>query len=140
MSCKDGQFTFIRTVFGSGSTRVSHNSDDVSSSQVLMLCFETDISVGFLRLTHYLNLGPATSDVIEDQLRSRRSLDVDSAGDSNLHLLHLFTGLEMGVLLNELAEICVDLELMRVGIGILGLSQAIDSSTSDFKVLLQSSQ
>jgi hypothetical protein len=44
--------------------------------------------------------------------------------------------LETLVVLQDIAQIGVDLELVRVGVGLLGLAQLVDSLTANLEVLL----
>lgn len=101
-----------------------------------MLLLEWDAAGGVLGLAHHLDLLALGADVVENQLRARGTLGIDTAGDSNRDFGLLLALLETLVLLEELAQIVGDLELVGIGIGILGFPPFRDLLASNLKVLL----
>lgn len=103
---------------------------------MLMLCLKRNTPLRLLRLTHDLDLGAASPDIVKHQLRSARTLDVDAARDPNLLGRVCFAGLVVRVILHELADVCVDVELVGVRVRLFGFAETVDAAGSDFKVLL----
>lgn len=118
---KNRQLT-IRPVLGVTATREPDNTHDITSPQLLMLGLERDIPRGKLSLTHDLHLHALSADIVENQLGSGRTLGVDTTRDADGDIGLLSAFLQTLVVLQILAQIIGDLELMRVGIRLLGLS------------------
>lgn len=136
LASKDGQFTLVGTVLGRRAAGISNDAHNVSAAQVLMLGLEADLAGGLLRLTHDLDLGARATDVVEDELRARRPLGVDPSRHADLDVLLVLAGLQAAVFIHKRPQVRVHLELVRVRVGLLGLAQAVDPATADFKVLL----
>lgn len=136
---KDGELT-ICSVLGVTATRESDDANDISSAQLLMLSLERNIALGMLSLAHNLNLDSLGTDIVEDQLRTRRPLGVDSASDADFDVRLLFALLETFVVLQELPEVGRHMELVRIRVRLLGLAKFVDSLAPDFEVLLRQSE
>jgi hypothetical protein len=89
-----------------------------------------------LGLTHDLDLDTLGAEIIEEKLVARGALGVDTTSKADADLGLLFALGERGIVGKELAQIGVDLELVGVRVGALGLAQLIDSLAADLEVLL----
>lgn len=134
---EDGKLS-IGTVLGGTATGESDDTDNVTSPQVFVLVLEGDVSAGVLGLAHNLHLNALGTDVVEDQLGAGGTLGVDTTGNADGGLGLLFTLLQTLVLLEELAQVILDVELVGVGVGLLVLAQLVDALAADFEVLLDS--
>jgi hypothetical protein len=101
-----------------------------------VLLFE-GLASGILGLAHDLDLDTLGADIVEVQLVTGGTLGEDTASDANGNIGLLFALLETLIVLQELAEVGVDLELVRVGIGLLGLAQLVDFLAPNLEVLLE---
>lgn len=126
----------IGSVLGASPTGESNNTDNVTSPKVLVLLLKRHIASGVLTLAHDLHLNTLSANVVEVQLGARAALGVDTTGDANGGLGLLVALLETFVVLEELAQVIGNVELVRVGIGVLGFAELVDSLATDFKVLL----
>lgn len=103
-----------------------------------MLLLEGDIAGRILGLAEDLDLDALGADVVEDELGASSTLGVDSARNADLGLLLLLALLEAVVLLEEIAQIDGDLELVGIRVWVLGLTELVDLVAADFEVLLSS--
>lgn len=127
----------IGAVLGVTATREADNTNNITSPEMLVLSLERDIAGSVLSLAHYLHLHTLSADVVENQLGTGGTLGVDSTGDTNGLVGQLVTLSKMIVVLQELAQVIGDLELVRVGVRLLGLAQLVDSLAANFEVLLK---
>jgi hypothetical protein len=135
LSGEDGKFTIV-TVLGVSAAGETHEAHNVTSAKQLVLLLER-LAGRELCLAYNLDLNTLSADIVEDQLVSRGSLGVDTTSDANGKIGLLFALLETLMFLDELAEVGVDMELVRVGIRLLGLAQFVDSLASNLEVLLK---
>jgi hypothetical protein len=135
LSSEDRQLTIV-AVLGITATRESDNTDNITSPEMLVLSLKGNIAGSILSLAHHLYLHTLCADIVEDQLGTGRTLGVDSTGDTDGGVGLLFALGETLVVLEELAQVIGDLELVGVGVGLLGLAQLVDSLAADFEVLL----
>jgi hypothetical protein len=105
-----------------------------------MLGLKGDIASRVLGLADDLHLDAFRTDIIEEELGTRGTLGVDSTGDTDGDIGLLLALGETLVGLEEFAQVIGDLELVRVGVGLLGLAQLVDSLAADLEVLLYSSK
>lgn len=133
---KDRQFTVI-SVLGRGTSGKADDADDISSSQMFVLSLERNVSCRFLGLTRNLDLDTFGTDVVEDQLSTSRSLGIDSSSNSDLLIPQLLSLLKRLIILEKLPKVIGYLELVRIGVRVLGLAELVDFSAADFKVLLK---
>lgn len=132
---EDGQLTVI-TVLRRSATRETDNTNDITSSEVLMLLLEWDAAGGILCLAHHLDLLALSTDVVENQLGTRGTLGVDTASNADRNIGLLLALLQTLVLLQEFAQVVGDLELVRIRVGVLGFEKLLNLLASDLKVLL----
>lgn len=136
LGSEDRQLT-IRPVLGASATRETDNADDITSPQVFMLSLEANIASSILSLANDLDLGAFGTDIVEDQLSTRRTLGVNSTGDADRDFGLLLALLETLVVLQEVPQIVGDMELVGVGVRLLGFAEFVDPLASDFEVLLK---
>lgn len=91
-----------------------------------------------LSLTNDLDFDALCSDIVEDELGTRRTLAMDSGTELNDLVLGVLARLEMAVLVDEVSQVVLDMELVGVGVGALGLAELVDVPGSDLKVLVGS--
>lgn len=126
----------IGSVLGASPTGESNDADNVTSPEVLVLLLEWHVASGVLTLTHNLHLDTLRTNVVEVELGARAALGVDSTGDANGGFGLLLALFEALVVLEELAQVIGDVELVRVRVGRLGFAELVDSLAADFEVLL----
>ena len=136
LSSEDGELS-LRTVSRSCPSRVADHTDDISSPEMLVLCFERNLTSGLLGLTHYLNLDSLGADVVEHELGSRRTFGVYPTSQPDFHLRQLLAGLDRLILLEELSKVGVDLKLMGIREWIFRLAKFVDMTGANLKVLLR---
>lgn len=132
---EDGKFT-IGPVLGATTARESNNTNNITSPEVLMLLLKGDAAGSVLALAHDLYLYTLRADIVKVQLGARAALGVDSTGDANGDIGLLLALLEALVVLEELTQVVGDVELVRIGVWVLGFAELVDFLASDFKVLL----
>ena len=103
---------------------------------MLVLGFEWDVTLRMLSLADNLNFNSFRTNVIEYQLDSLTSLCVNPAGNAYSYIWLLLSFGEALILLEVFPKVVCDLEFVRVRIRRFGLSQLVDSRTSNLKVLL----
>lgn len=135
LSRKNRKLT-IGSVLGASPTGESNNTDNVTSPEVLVLLLKWHLASGVLTLAHDLHLDTLSAKVVEVQLGARAALGVDTTGDANGGFGLLVALLETLVVLEELAQVIGNVELVRVGVGVLGFTELVDSLAADFEVLL----
>lgn len=101
-----------------------------------MLVREALLAGRFLRLAHDLHPGALCSHIVEAEIGTRRALVVDSGTDTDLIVLLVFASLEATIIFDEVTEIVVGVELVGVGVWLVALSQLLNGSAADLKVLL----
>lgn len=101
-----------------------------------MLLLEWDAASGILSLAHDLDLLALGTQVVEDELGTGRALGINTTSKSDGNIWLLLALLEAVVILEKIAKIGSDLELVGVGVWVLGLKHLLDPLASDFKVLL----
>ena len=101
-----------------------------------MLLFE-GLSGRELCLAHHLNLNTLRADVIEVQLVAGGTLGIDTASNTDGNIGLLFALLETLIVLNELAEVGVDVEFVWVWIRLLSFAQLVDPLAPNLEVLLE---
>jgi hypothetical protein len=74
--------------------------------------------------------------VIESKGTASRPDGHYTNGHANFDIIERLALLEMIVLLQELANTCVDVKLVGVGVRLLGLAEVVDMPRSNFEVLL----
>lgn len=87
-------------------------------------------------LAHDLNLNTLGANVVEHQLATGRALGEDTTANADNGIGLLFALLETFVVLQDIAQIGVDLELVGVGVWLLGLAQLVDLLAPNFEILL----
>lgn len=102
-----------------------------------MLILKRGASGCKLGLAHNLDLNTLGTEIIEDQLIARGTLGVNTASKTDGNVGLLFTLGKRSIVGEELTQVGVDLELVGVGVGALGLAQLIDSLAADLEVLLK---
>jgi hypothetical protein len=135
LGSEDGKLTIV-TVLRRSATGETDNTDDITTAEELVLLFE-GLASGILGLAHDLDLDTLGADIVEVQLVTGGTLGEDTTSDADGNIGLLFALLETLIVLQELAEVGVDLELVRVGIGLLGLAQLVDSLAPNLEVLLE---
>lgn len=135
LSGEDRELAIV-TVLGGGTAGETDNSDNITTTDVLVLLLEGGAASGELGLTHDLDLDTLGAEIIEEKLVARGALGVDTTSKADADLGLLFALGERGIVGKELAQIGVDLELVGVRVGALGLAQLIDSLAADLEVLL----
>ena len=135
LGSEDRQLTIV-TVLGGSASRETDNTDNVASTEVLVLLLEWDTASGVLCLAHNLDLLALGADVVENELGTRRALGIDTASKSDGDIGLLLALLKAFVLLQEVAQIGGDLELVGEWVRFLGFEHLLDLPASDFKVLL----
>jgi hypothetical protein len=88
-------------------------------------------------LAHDLDLNTLRANVVEVQLGAGGTLGVDTASNANGNLRLLLALLETLIFLEEVAEIGIDVELVGIGIRLLGLAQLVDLLAANLEVLLE---
>jgi hypothetical protein len=83
-----------------------------------------------------LNLDTLISDIVEDEFVAIFALIVDSATNPNFDIFLMLARLERVIILDEIPEIVVDLELVRIRVWVLGLAEFVNGSRPDLEVLL----
>jgi hypothetical protein len=140
LRCEDGKLSFLALLdpgLGCSASRVANYANDVSTAQMFVLCFEWNASLrNLLSLGHNLHLNSLSPNIIKYQLISCRPLVVDSPSYPYLNILARLPGLDRVIVLDKISDVVIDLELMRVWIGILGLSELVDIAGSDLEILL----
>lgn len=126
----------VGPVLGTTPTRETDDTDNVTSPEVLVLLFKGNIASGVLTLAKNLYLHTLCADVVEVQLGARTTLGVDSTRNADGDFGLLLALLETLVVLQELAQVVGDVELVGVRVGLFGLAELVDSLASDFEVLL----
>lgn len=91
-----------------------------------------------LGLAHDLDLDTICSDIVEGELGTRGSLAVDTGTDLDNLVLGVLSGLEVPKLLDKLAQVVGNVELVGIRVGALGLSELVDVPGSDLEVLVGS--
>lgn len=132
---EDGQLT-VGTVLGAGTAGETDDTDDVTTAEVLVLSLERHAASGVLSLSDDLDLDTLGADIVEDQLGAGSTLSVNTTGDADGDLGLLLALGETLVISEVLAQIIGNLELVGVGVGVLGLAQLVDSLAADLEVLL----
>lgn len=132
---KDRKFTIV-TVLGVGTAGETHDANNVTTADKLVLLLER-LTGRELGLAHDLDLDTLSADIVENQLVAGRTLGVDTASNANGNIRLLLALLETLLLLNKVAKVGVDVELVWVGIGLLGLAQLVDSLAANLEVLLE---
>lgn len=135
LSGEDRKFTVV-TVLGVSSARETHDSHNITPTKELVLLLER-LSGGELCLAHYLDLNTLCADIVEVQLVARGTLSVDTTSNANGDIGLLLALLETLIVLEEVAEVSVDVEFVRVGIRLLGFAQLVDFLAANLKVLLE---
>jgi hypothetical protein len=135
LGSEDGKLSIV-TVLGRGATGETDDTDDITTAEKLVLLLER-LASSILGLAHDLDLDTLGADIVEVQLVAGGTLGEDTTSDANGNVGLLLALLEALVVLEELAEVGVDLELVRVGIGLLGLAQLVDLLAPNFEVLLE---
>jgi hypothetical protein len=139
LRCKDRQLT-VRAVLGVTAARETDDTDNITSSKVFVLSIERNLAGSILSLANHLHLDALGADIVEDQLGAGRALGKYSTGNSDRGIRLLFALLETLVILEVLAEVIGDLELVRVGVRLLGLAELVDPIAADFEILLQKAE
>jgi len=101
-----------------------------------MLVLEGRFSCRFLSLTHYLHLDPLGADIVEHQLGAGGTFGIYPSSNAAFHICFVLARLEAFIFLQEVSEVCVNLEFVGVGIGIFVLTEFLDLCASDLVVLL----
>lgn len=135
LGSEDGELTII-AVLGVGLSDETSHTDDVTSAEELVLLLE-GLSGGVLGSAHNLDLHTLGADVVEDQLATGGTLGVDTATNADHGVGLLFALLETLIVLQDVAQIGVDLELVGVGVWLLSLAQLVDSLAPNLEVLLK---
>lgn len=133
LPCEDRELS-IGSVLRVASSGETGDTNDISSAQVLVLSVEVTLSI--LGLANDLHLDTFRANVVENQLVTLGTLGIDSSRDAHLHIRLLFALGETLIILEVLSEVDGDLELVRVGVGVLGLSELVDLLASNLEVLL----
>jgi hypothetical protein len=136
LCCKDGQLT-VWAVLGVTAARETDDTDNITSPKVFVLSIERNLAGGILSLANHLHLDALGADIVKDQFGAGRALGKNSTGDSDCSTRLLFALLETLVVLEVLAEVIGDLELVRIGVGLLGLSKLVDPVATDLEILLE---
>ena len=102
-----------------------------------MYLFEgSSVRIHMLQLTEHLYFDPLILQIVEHELGTRRSLDKYTTTNPDLDFWPRFTGLDICMLLHEVAEIAHDIEF--VGVGILAILLSLPYLTaSNLMILLQ---
>lgn len=132
---ENGKFT-VRAVLGGSAARETDDADNVTTAQLLVLLLEGHISSSVLGLAHDLDLDTFGANIVEVQLSTGRALGVNTTGNANRHIGLLLALLQTGVILDVFAQVVGDLELVRVRIRVLGLTQLVDTLAANLEVLL----
>lgn len=119
-----------------GAARVALDADDVSTAQQLVLLGKGLVAGRLLRLAHDLHAHTLGADIVEAQVGSRRTLVVDAGSNVQSLLLLVLARLEVAELLLKFAQVVVDVELVRVGVGLVVLAELLDGSAADLEVLV----
>jgi hypothetical protein len=131
---EDGKLAIITVLRISLADKSSH-AHNVTSAEKLMLFLE-GLASRVLGLAHHLDLDTFCANIIENQLGTSGTLSVDAATNANNDISLLFTLLETLVILQDVAQVGIDLEFVRVGVGLLGLAQRVDLLAPNLEVLL----
>ena len=132
---EDGELT-IGAVLGATPTGVTDNPDNITSPERLVLVLKGNTARAVLALAHDLHLHTLRADIVKVQLGTGATLGVNSTSNANGNIGLRLALLETLVILEELAQVIGDLELVRVGVGLLGLTELVDSRASDLEILL----
>lgn len=135
LSSEDGKLAVI-AVLRVGTTRETNNTDDIASAEKLVLLLER-LASRELCLADNLDLNTLRTDIVEVQLVTGGTLGVDTASNANGNIGLLLALLETGVVLEEVAEVGIDQELVRVRIRLLSFAQLVDFLATDLEVLLE---
>lgn len=135
---EDGKLTIV-TVLGGCTAGETDNTNDITTTDVLVLILERNIAGDILGLAHDLNLDTLSAEIVEDQLVAGGALCINTTGQADGDLGLLLALGKGSIVLEELAQVGVDLELVGVRVGALGLAQLIDSLAADLEVLLKES-
>ena len=129
------QFTAL-AILGVTAAGETDDTNDITSPEMFMGGFKLSITGMVLGLGQHLYSGTLRADIVEDQLGARRTLGVNAAGDLDLDVRLLLALGEALMVLQVLTQIIGDVELVRVGIRLLGLAELVDLSTPDLEILL----
>lgn len=131
---EDGKFTII-TVLGVGLANETGHTDDITTTEELVLLLE-GLSSRILGGAHDLDLDTLSADIVEDQLATSGTLGVNTATEVDNGIGPLLALLETLVVLQDVAQVGVNLELVGVRVGLLGLAELVDSLAANLEVLL----
>ena len=108
-----------------GSTGLSDNSNDVSSSESRVVLVEGLFTLVIVAVAHYLKLFVISSDVVENEVLALATNVGDPSRNTCLLFLEhsLFGVFQVGA--NELAHCQLHIELVWIGVGFWGLLQLI---------------
>jgi hypothetical protein len=115
---------------------VSLDADDVAAAEELVLVGERAVAGRLLGLAHDLHADALGANIVEAQVGTRCTLVEDTGTNAQCSVLEVLARLEVAELGLELAQIVVDVELVRVGVGLVAQAQLLDGSAADLKVLV----
>ena len=130
----------IVTILGGRAAGEPNDANDITSPELLVLGLERHIASSVLGLAGNLDLDALGADVVEDELGASSALSVDTARDPDFLLGDLFALLQGRVLLEELSQVVLYVELVRVRVGILRCAELVYLLAADLKVLLKKSE
>lgn len=129
---EDGKLA-LTALLGLSSAGVTSDTNDISSSDKIV---DSPVSLVVLALGHDLHGLALLMKHVESQLGAGSSQSVDSASNRDLLVLFDLSSSQTLVLVDKLIDLGSHVELVGVRVGGLGLSQSVNLSRSDLKVLV----
>jgi hypothetical protein len=109
------EFTLALLLGGVGTGWETTNTDDISAAKVHMLLLEgRSLIIGEISLGKDLEPSALASKVVEDELATGGTLDIDATSQLDRLALVALTVLEVGEVLGEVADIIIDIELITL--------------------------
>lgn len=121
---ENGKFSLIVFGLGVGPSRETNDSDNVTTAEMLVL--RHVVTNSLLGLSHDLDLGSLRLDVIEAQLLARLAIRMNPSSDTDFDVLLGLALLQGSVLFNDVRNPVDDVELVRVRVGRLGLTEFVN--------------
>ena len=101
-----------------------------------MLFFKRSWVWRFLRLTHDLYFLAIDLQNVEDELGAGGPTIHYPPCNPDLDIRSLLARLDLFIFLDELGEVAVDVEFVRVRVGVMALAELLDIPAADLEVLL----
>lgn len=130
---KDAQFAHITRLW-LGATRGAHNTDPVATTQMMML-FGKGHARRTLAVAHDLDGDALGLAIVEAQVIAVRALRHDAHANAHFDILQRVSRLNALVLLDEIGELGIDVELVRIWVDVVG-AQSFNLLAAQFKILL----